>query len=443
MKSTTCDLRFAICALCVLTVAPWLASAQQTNGIYLIDLPTALRLAGAQNLDVQIARERLAEAKANHESAVAQFVPWLSPGAAYRRHENRIQAVDGSIFDADKQSYSVGGSLTAQMDLGDAIYKSLAAKQLVKAADHALDAQRQDAVVAAAQGYFELAFAQAAVNVAGEAVRISSDYETQIERAVEAGIAFKGDQLRVQVQMRRNQLALRQAAEQQRVAAARLAQTLHLDPAVELAARDPDLAPISLVSTNTTLETLVRGALASRPELKQSQSLVAAANDAKNGAVYGPLVPSLGAQAFVGGLGGGKNKDTGNFGDQEDYFIGVGWRIGPGGLFDFSRKRAAESRLQGSRLTEQKMRDEISRQVVEAFTRFQSLNEQIDAAARALDAAGEGLRLAQTRKDFAVGIVLETIQAEQDLTRTRLDYFKVIVEFNKAQYALSKATGKL
>ena len=112
MKSTTCDLRFAICALCVLTVAPWLASAQQTNGIYLIDLPTALRLAGAQNLDVQIARERLAEAKANHESAVAQFVPWLSPGAAYRRHENRIQAVDGSIFDADKQSYSVGGSLT-------------------------------------------------------------------------------------------------------------------------------------------------------------------------------------------------------------------------------------------------------------------------------------------------------------------------------------------
>src|SRR5438093_3100871 len=149
-------------------------------GGFLIDLPTALRLAGAQNLDVQIARERLAEAKANHESAVAQFVPWLSPGAAYRRHENRIQAVDGSIFDADKQSYSVGGSLTAQMDLGDAIYKSLAAKQLVKAADHALDAQRQDAVVAAAQGYFELAFAQAAVNVAGEAVRISSDYETQI-----------------------------------------------------------------------------------------------------------------------------------------------------------------------------------------------------------------------------------------------------------------------
>src|SRR2546430_1310847 len=198
------------------------------------------------------------------------------------------------------RSYTVGGAVMAQVDLGDAIYKSLAAKQLVKAADHALDAQRQDASLAAAQGYFELAFAQASVDVATEAVRISSDYETQVERAVEAGIAFKGDQLRVRVQTQRDQLALRQAAELQRVVAARLAQTLHLDPVVELAASDARLVPLSLVTTNRTLDALVREAHVSRPELRQIHSLVAAANDANNGAVYGPLVPSLGAQAVVG-----------------------------------------------------------------------------------------------------------------------------------------------
>src|SRR5437899_1144019 len=78
------------------------ASAQPTNQTYPIDLPTALRLANAQNLDIQIARERLKEAKANHQSAMEQFFPWISPAAAYRRHEGRIQAVDGAIFDADK-----------------------------------------------------------------------------------------------------------------------------------------------------------------------------------------------------------------------------------------------------------------------------------------------------------------------------------------------------
>ena len=53
------------------------------------------------------------------------------------------------------------------------------------------------------------------------------------------------------------------------------------------------------------------------------------------------------------------------------------------------------------------------------------------------------LRLAQQRREFAVGIVLENIQAEQDLTRARLDYLKTVADFDRAQYALLKAIGKL
>src|SRR5206468_5796456 len=60
------------------------AAEAQTNSI---NLEAVLRLAKAQNLDVQIARARLAEAKAIHESARAQFFPWLSPGISYRRHD--------------------------------------------------------------------------------------------------------------------------------------------------------------------------------------------------------------------------------------------------------------------------------------------------------------------------------------------------------------------
>ncbi len=53
-----------------------------TNNIFVIDPPPVLRLAGAQNLDVQIARQRLAKARANHESAVEQTFPWVSRGAS-------------------------------------------------------------------------------------------------------------------------------------------------------------------------------------------------------------------------------------------------------------------------------------------------------------------------------------------------------------------------
>jgi len=421
------------------------ASATDETGtkVYLIDLPTALRLAGAQNLDVRIARERLAEAKANNEGALLQFFPWVSAGISYRRHDNLVQDTTGNIVGVHKQAYAPGGALVSQLDLGDAIYKKLAAKQLEHAADHALDAQRQDSVSAAAQSYFDLAFAQAAVSVSGEAVRISTDYEAQVQHAVDAGIAFKGDALRVSVQADRNRLALRQAAEQQRVAAARLAQTLHLDPSVELSARDTDLAPLTLIDANAALSSLVQRAVSMRPELKQSQALVEAARENKNGAVYGPLIPSIGASAFGGGLGGGKNSETGNFGEQEDYFVGLGWRIGPGGLFDFGRQRAAKARLNSTRIGAEKLHDEIVRQVVEAFTLLQSQSEQINMTRRALNDAEEGLRLAQQRQDFGVGIVLENILAEQDLTRARTDYLKVVAEFNKAQFGLSKSVGSI
>ena len=239
-----------------------------------IDLPTALRLAGAQNLDVRIARERLVEAQANNDSALLQFFPWLSAGVTYRRHDGLIQDTAGSILDVNKQSYAPGGALVAQLDLGDAIYKTLAAKQLQHAAGHALEAQRQDSITAAAQGYFDLAFAEAAVGVAREELRISTNYEAQLQSAMEAGIAFKGDLLRVSVRADRNRLALRQAIEQQRVAASRLAQTLHLDPAVDLVGRDTDLVPITLVETHATLKALVERAISARPELTQSQALV-------------------------------------------------------------------------------------------------------------------------------------------------------------------------
>ena len=415
----------------------------QTNHLHLIDLPTALRLAGAQNLDVQLAREKLAEAKANRDLAVAQFFPWLSPGITYRRHDNLIQDVAGNIIDVHKQSYAPGATLGSQLDLGDAIYKSLAARQLAKAAGQALEAQRQETTLAAAQGYFDLLMTQAGVGVAQEAVGIAANYEQQVQHAVAAGIAFKGDQLRVKVQAERNRLLLRQAAEQQRTAAARLAQTLRLDPAVELAAAEADLTPLTLVEPNQALDSLVQQALLSRPELRQNRSLVEAARQAKKGAVYGPLVPSLGAQAFFGGLGGGKRGSPDRLGEQEDYAIGLAWRIGPGGLFDSGRIRATDARWHAAQVQADKTRDDITRQVVEAFTRLHSLADQMDIAKQALTAAEEGLRLAQARKEFAVGIVLENIQAEQDLTRARLDYLKAIVEFNKAQYALSRAVGKL
>ncbi len=428
-----------------LLLASNLAHPQPTNGTpEAIDLPTALRLAGAQNLDVQVARERLKEAEANRTRALEQFFPWIAPGVVYHRRDGVAQAVPaGTISDAHFQSYSPGAVLAAQVNLGDAIYNSLAAKQHVTASDKALDSQRQDSILGAARGYFELARSKALVEVSRRALQTSQDYEQQLHQAVATGIAFKGDELRVRTQTQSYQVALRQTLEQQRVAAADLARHLHLDSRVELVPQGGELVPVTLLETNIPLSTLVEQALTFRPELKQSQALVLAARAEKNGAVYGPLIPSVGAQAYGGGLGGGPDHGPSNFGAVGDYTVGVSWRLGPGGLFDSGRIRSSQSRLTASVFSHAKLKDTITAEVVTSLDRVRSLADQIALAEQKLASATETLRLARERKQYGVGVVLEDIQAQQDLTRARSDYVTTIAEYNKAQYALTRALGAL
>lgn len=419
--------------------------ARTTNDtVYPIDLPTALRLAGARNLDIQIARERLNEAHANRQSAVEQFFPWVAPGVSYHRRDGVAQAVpSGIISDAHFQSYSPGVTLTAQVAIGDAIYNSLATKQLAKAFDQALESQRQDTILAGAQGYFDLVKARALVDVVNEAIQISEDYQRQLHEAVSAGIVFKGDELRVQSQTEHYRIALEQALEQERVAGVNLALVLHLDSMVVLSPQDAGLTRLTLFPTNAPMHPLVEQALRTRPELKESQAFLAASRAAKNGAVYGPLVPSLGAQVFGGGLGGGPDGGPSNFGAEGDYLIGLSWRIGPGGLFDAGRVSASKARLAAAQLSDSKLKDAIIAQVVSGLVRVNSTAAQIRVAESNLGTATETLRLTRERKQYGVGVVLEDIQAQQALTQARSDYVTSVAEYDKAQYGLNKAVGGL
>lgn len=425
-----------------LSAAPLTGASQTNDALSPIDLPTTLRLAGARNLDIQLARQSLREAEANRQSALEQFFPWVAPGVAYHRRDGVAQAVpSGVISDAHFQSYSPGVALTAQMALGDAIYTSLAAKQLLLASDQALETQRQDTVLAAAQGYFDLVKAKALVEVSKQAIQISQDYQEQLHRAVSTGIAFRGDELRVQTQTEQYGIVLQQALERQRVAAVNLAQVLHLDSRVELVPLDTGVTALKLFPTNTSMNALVAQALDTRPELKQSQAFLAANRAAKNGALFGPLIPAVGAQVFAGGLGGGPDGGPNNLGAEGDYTVGLSWRIGPGGLFDSGRLNATKARLAAAQFADLKLKDIITAQVVSGLVRVNSTAAQIDLAQRNLNTASETLRLTRERKQYGVGVVLEDIQAQQALTQARSDYVTAVAENDKAQYALSRAIG--
>jgi outer membrane protein TolC len=313
----------------------------------------------------------------------------------------------------------------------------------VAVSEHALEAQRQDSILNAAQGYYELTRAQAVVGVINDAREISQDYQQQLQAGVAAGILFKGDELRVRSQTEHYQVDLRQALEQQRIAAASLARVLHLDPRIELVPRPGELVPLKMFQDTASVDSLVDRALRSRPELRESQAGLYAARAAKSGAVYGPWIPSVGAQVFGGGLGGGPDGGPNHFGAEGHYTVGISWRIGPGGLFDSGRINANKARVAAAELGLAKIKDSIAAEVVSNLARVQSLSAQIELTRTNVTTASEALRLSHERKQFGVGIVLEDIQTQRDLTQARSDYVRALADFNKAQYALARALGEL
>lgn len=419
-----------------------LSAAEPAAGT--IDLPTALRLAGASNLDVEIAREKLNEARAASDSARSRFFPWITPSIVVRRHEENIQAVNGPIIDADKQSLAAGLALNAQLDLGETYFQDLVAKQLVRSSEAVLAGRQRESTYRAAVGYFELARARASVIAAEEAARTTGLHAEQIAATTEAGLTFRGDASRVRAAHERAQLTLIRAKTDQRVAAARLAEILRLDPTVDLAPVDADLAPMSVATPSDDLGTLVSGALAKRPEMDEAAIRLQIARTHRRAATQGPLIPTIGAQIAVGGLGGGPGSTSigHDFDTSNDYSFGLSWRVGPGGLFDRNRQRETASRERQLELEQEKTRDLIRRQVVEQHARLRSLATQIELARKTLESTDQTARLSRQRRETGVSLALEDVQAEDELARARRDYLATVADYNQAQYALRFAIGE-
>src|SRR5580700_5548213 len=110
-----------------------------------IDLGSALRLAGVQNPEIMIARERVVEAVARHQLAAAQILPNLNAGLNFDDHLGNLQQSTGAILNVNRDSMYLGlgaaavGSGTVNipglvwnLNVSDAVFGALAAKQVIR-----------------------------------------------------------------------------------------------------------------------------------------------------------------------------------------------------------------------------------------------------------------------------------------------------------------------
>lgn len=423
-----------------------------------VNLATALQLAGAQPLDVQIAARQVQVAAAVYDRAKLLWVPNLVLGADYFAHTGPQQNFAADVVRSNRSTLMVGLGPTAVFSVADAIYAPLAAARDLRARQALLQAVTNDTALAVAEAYFTLQQARGELAGASLAARKAEEVSRRAEQLA-GGLAPPPEAPRARVELARRRQAESTARERWRTASAELGRLLRLDPTALLEPVEPPSLPVMVIQESATLDALVPIALTNRPELAGQQAVVQATLTRLKQEKMRPLLPSLALRGAstnpagtigYGTFGGGPNDRLGNFGSRFDVDVQVLWEFQALGFGNRARDREKQAEYQAATLDLFRTQDRIAAEVATAFAQAKSAGERLAFAEPALrDAVGlvetslEGL--GQTRRvgDTLTLVVRpqEVVAAVQALAQANTDFHAAVGDYNRAQFRLYRALG--
>jgi outer membrane protein TolC len=399
-----------------------------------IDLATVLRLAGAQNVDVEVLRARLAAAKADVDAAVARFLPELSLGVGYVRHDGRFQETRGDVFDVSRSSLGAGPGVRLHLDPAEAHFERLRAEQVHEAAGHLGERTRAEAVVRAAVLYLDLLKARGIVEVARDAVSHSGAQVKLSEDRVGLRAELRVNLVRARAELARDEARLLRAANDVQRASVELAVWLRLPPTTLLVPAEERIEPTELVDSEAAVDDLVARALIARPELRELQALQRAADESLAGARWSPWAPSVDVFASYGAFGGGRGAFFGDFGDRGDYGAALTWTFEGLGFGEAARYRRAQAESREAALRLEGLKEAIAGEVIRIRDEARSLSSRISAASSRVEAAREALELVRARFQAGDAIQLEVLESAREAAEARAELIAAIIEFNQLQH---------
>lgn len=430
------------------------AADLQQEAVFPIDLPTALRLADAQNPQVAFARERVQQARAQQNAAGILWLPTIRAGATVAQHDGVLQDSTGRVIDVNRNSQQVGlgaaafgagppmiPGVSADFHMADAIFQPLAARRMTQARQAASAAVANDLLFDVARTFLEWQRAHGDVAIADEATRNTRRLRDLTQAYARSGEGLQSDAHRVEADesLRANEVA--RARELSLLVAARLVRLLHLDPAVQLVPVDSAPIVLELVSAQPTLSERITLALGNRPELRENEHLVGEAQARLQRERYAPLMPTVAAGVSYGGFGGSGNAGRYNFSDRTDFQAMAYWQLRNLGLGDRAAQKDRQSQVRQACLRKQIAVDMVSQEVAEAHAQLQYRFMQIATAEQGVNVATASYRLNLERIEGSQGLPIEVLQSIQALAQARREYLRAVTDYNIAQFAMQRATG--
>lgn len=421
---------------------------------YLVDLPTVLRLANADNLQVGIARWQVEQALARQQRAETLWLPSIRAGANYNRHDGAIQDVVGNQFDTNRSAFYAGNGagvfgagapmvpgVMAQFHLTDALFQPLAARQVVAARSHNAAAVRHNTICQASLAYQELLRAAQDRAVLEQTLDHAQQLAGLSRQFANVGQGPVADAERAAAELAQRQVELLRNEESIRVAGAKLAQLLRLDQNLNLLPAEPTIVPLDFVAVDTPLRDLIATGLSQRPELAEQRHLVCEAVARLQRERYAPMIPSVLLGASYGGMGAGVNGDQAAMQDRFDFDAVAYWELRNLGFGEQAARREASSVVRQQQLRQLDLLDQVAREVSEAFAQVQTRQLALGPAEQAWRAAAASQRQNWERIRAVQGLPIEVLQANTALDSAQRLYIRTIADYNAAQLNLQRALG--
>jgi outer membrane protein TolC len=436
-----------------------------------IDLGTALRLAGVENPELLLARQRVVEATAARQYAAVQILPNINAGTNYDAHIGPLQQSTGNILKVNRDALYLGLGANAvaagtvgipgiyyNLNVGTSWFNFMQARQLVAVASAESAAVQIDVFLRVALAYSELLRAEGRRAVAergrgevAEVARLTASYTNQ-------GQGRKADADRAAVELKRRDVELLQAESDVLTASARLARLLNLDPSTRLKPIDGWVVPAPVVPDPLPLSELIAIAVMQRPELAARRAEIRGAMYGLSAAKLLPFSPNVILGYSAGTFGGGSNLVAegillangstlqgprfGNFNPRSDFDAVAYWTLQNCGVGNLALIRGARSRLRQSELRELETLNRVRTEVAEAHARTHAYFAQFESLEKAVKSSQEAYKEDLTRIIGRQGLPIEVIDSARLLNRARVEYLDAIVNYNRAQFQLYAALGR-
>ncbi len=406
-----------------------------------VDLPTVIRVANAQNLDIQQARQQVEASRGRYESNVGAVFPVIAPWVAYTRFQGVAQNANGTLTPRLHYSDLLAGiSVKWILNPGAVAYDIVASKRRMEASAHQEQSVAFETTRLAAVLYYDLVLAQAQVQVAHQGVEEATELVRLTQLQVKIGTGLPADALRAEAQLAGFEQDVVNALNSFYQASVALTLALRLDPVVTLVPAGGEVKQTTLVREDIPIEELLTLAAKYRPDLAAVRSLLRAAHGDTRAVAWGDLGPQLHAIYTAARLKTNAPKTAHDWKDQQKTDLGAGFSFSMSTFGDLKTAHASE-RIAAVGL--QRQLDLVQAAVVSAQQNSASNAKLIPVARKQLDSAQEALRLTQANHDTGTALLVDVLQAQNTADDARLRFVAAVVHYNQSQVNLLAALGLL